>query len=305
MITKLKYLFLFIVVVIISGCEGEDLFIVPSTEKLLNVQCIFKKDKNFEVVVTQPVGLGQSGKPFYPDDCTVEILIPGVGSDELKWVKGNNEQGTYVSNSFPIVGLKYFIIVSKNGYPNLTAENFIPPASFIASDSVELNLHSENSSNKTFSFGSALNYSPPLTDENYHFILFGEAKVEVINPIDSSISYRNVALQFTNIIDEEKNSIVSFDKSFMISGNNNNEAFRPLFIEGTIITTPENERIIQINWTLQTVSKDYYLYINSINTQLLSGNNPLETPSPLYTNFKNGFGIFAGYSEMKITQIIK
>jgi hypothetical protein len=50
------------------------------------------------------------------------------------------------------------------------------------------------------------------------------------------------------------------------------------------------------NLEIYKLSNDLYKYIKSVNKQQQVGDNPFSEPVFVYTNIKNGLGIFAGYS---------
>jgi hypothetical protein len=52
------------------------------------------------------------------------------------------------------------------------------------------------------------------------------------------------------------------------------------------------EKIVVI---LKNISRAYYDYETTLYNQLITNNDPFKESSPVYTNVKDGFGIFAGY----------
>lgn len=110
----------------------------------------------------------------------------------------------------------------------------------------------------------------------------GEIIKFTINEVDSGIN-AVIPLKHRHgiLIDE---SILDDDKVFSFN------------LRITEIAGKEELKTPFVYFTLKTVTEDYFKYHNSINSQVINNASPFSLPQQTFTNFNNGFGLFAAYS---------
>lgn len=90
------------------------------------------------------------------------------------------------------------------------------------------------------------------------------------------------------------NARLLFSKSFSCFG----EDFRADCYPHRIIKDSDKEFTIEVS----NITKELYDYQNSLRSFNQNSNNPFSEPSPVYSNIKNGLGIFGSYNATQIKQ---
>ncbi|MCP9767556.1 DUF4249 domain-containing protein [Lacihabitans sp. LS3-19] len=90
------------------------------------------------------------------------------------------------------------------------------------------------------------------------------------------------------------NARLLFSRSYSCFGDN----FRSDCFPHRIILDSDKEFTIEV----ANITKELYDYQNSLRSFNQNSNNPFSEPSPVYSNIKNGLGIFASYNASQIKQ---
>ena len=278
------------------SCQTNEQVIFPAEEKKLVIESVFNTDNNFEVKVYLPKTLSETGAYEYRPNCKVEIQLPGKTIN----LNYNSVSKSYVStNSQPIKGTLYKLRVEDPVYGIVTSDEIIPLSpNDISIDNIIKNIVSVDTSlSKGILYNYNLEMKIPLTN-GLTPVLYNIILKEKIKQ-NGNIIERPV--EISSVGDSSPIVQIMYHKAgILIDGNENNGSnILNLTLSCSTYENLPQDSLIAVSFDLRNVSENYYKYYNSVNLQILQANNPLESPPPLYTNIKNGYGIFAGYNTVK------
>ena len=280
---NLIYIVLFLIISV--SCEKIIDINIPEKDKKIVINSIISTDSLIKVNVSKSLNILDNQNAIFLNDATVKLYEDNVFIEQLT----NITNGNYKSQTFyPQVGKNYKIEVSSNGLKTITAENKIPNKVTINKiDTITKNVEGYN----TFEF--TINFTDPVNEENYYFL---EAKSFV------PLGYDN----YGNIIDYDIQNLYIFSDDKIVDSEidyNGGIIFNDKLINGQ--TYPLKINIDKYNFYndtnmvyiyLNSVSKDFYLYVKSYSMNVNNRNDPFAEPVQVYENINNGYGIFAGYS---------
>ncbi len=243
------------------------------------------EDSLISVKVSESKYITDTSSCFLPD-ATVKLYEENNYLEDLQY----DSAGIFKSNVVAKQGTKYTIEVQYPDLETIRAETQIPPKPVINEISFQ------------YSYGT-MSYGEPASklvvsvqdipnQENYYLLSFKERNnnfvfSEPLNPINLSEKKMILYYVFSDKLFENSTADLSF-------------AIQQSF-EDTII----------YNVVLQTVTKDYYLYNNSLLDYGISSQDnyfDFNTEYPqLYSNVENGYGIFYGYNQTEdsLTYIVE
>lgn len=268
-----------------ASCERElqYTFNMDYTNKLV-VNALMSDMETISVSVSGSVPFSSVGIPPMIENANVYIFIDGVKQPKLNY---NNFENVYTSSIKPMAGRTYRILAEAPGYASVEATAIMPSGgTFLPSvfkDSVFV-----DSSGFPLGRITASIMDDPATENYYRVKLFyyestfGEF-AEL--PIDSEDPLVN---QFAS---SQNGGVVFSDATF--NGKRRDIYFKTPFGYGK--GSPKFMLL------LENLSKDYYLYVTSLNNYQNSGSGIFSEPVFVYTNVKDGLGIFAGYNQVKDT----
>lgn len=285
--------------IMIGGCDSGSDLPFPTAKPKLVVNCLANPNDIFKVTVQLSSPLSSSADVVTRDSCIVEIQIPGAGSELFSFFPDGKGGGYYASPGlFPQAGNTYKLKIVDPVYGNVNAEDVIPilPAGYqllaqsqiVSVDTIGFNL-------ELIRYKCKVNFPQPQgTGSVYYHLLINELVHDIMG-----FDFNRPAN--IDVLVEDNTMVKVFNKSsLLISGNSNLKDFI-LEFECLAENKPNLQTIKNLNFELRMVSKNYYNYFSSINYQLKSGGNPLENPPPLFTNVKEGLGVFGGYNSASNT----
>lgn len=283
-----------LLIFVFNACETNEEVAFPVEPKKLVIESIFFTNDSFKVKVFLPKGLGETGNYEYRNNCKVEIQSPGK-TFNLNYDPNRN---FYYSASAVMKATLYKLRVEDPDYGVLTSDEIIPisPGDITVSNQISNVIRKD-----TTSKGVLINYDVKLD-------------IPVTNGISSA--FYNITLKekikHNGVITERPVEISSTGQSssfvqvmyhksgILIDGkSNSNGSILDLKLTCSTYEDSPIDSLISVAFDLRNVSENYYNYYNSVNQQILQAGNPLESPPPLFTNIKNGYGIFAGYTSNK------
>ena len=287
---RTKYLTLLILFsfIILYSCEKIIDINISDKDKKIVINSIISTDSLVKVNVSKSLNILDDQNAIFLNDAVVNLYEDGNFIEQLPL----DSNGTYKSKNFyPLVNKKYKIEVSCNGLTSVSAENKIPQkVPIISIDTVSVQTDINNAIEFTMKF------TDPVNDTNYYFL---EAKTRYneynyfTGELENSYMSNLYIYTVDNIVDVDVNQnggIVFTDN--LINGQTYSLKFN---IDKYNFYNDTNK----VYFYLNSVSKDFYLYIKSYSLNQENMDNPFAEPVQVYENIKNGYGIFAGFSSYK------
>ena len=290
---QIKYLtIVFLLILLVISCETIVDVELPKQEPSIVVNSICNPDKPWELNVSLSKGILDDGKIEILNKAKIEILDNGNPVSTFN----HYSNGTYKSlGAKPKTNVEYKLQVTSDKYGTVTSNCLIPEAVKIESISADTVLNKYG--NKELELSITFTDTP--NKENFYslsIIHFGKEK------------YDRYPIYFTSrdlLIKDEENSFEGTDKTF----RGDEAFFDDSIIDGDKyklkvlvgihgIRYDETDRN-KFEVVLNSLTKDYILYLKSKKLQRETRDNPFAEPVIVYSNIKNGLGIFAGYSSSK------
>lgn len=256
----------------------------PPSVKYLSV-LVSKNAEVFDKLIVDPVS-----------EAKVSLFVDGKFDRILKYF----DKYGYMADFYPKAGVEYSMSVEKEGFETVTAKGIVP--------------------NKTKIKACILNSFAGTDEDN---LAFSQLSVTFDDPADQANYYEVMVLGYGQ--EKDKYTLSTNDKAItsesyypspilMDAIQPKRLLFNDKLINGKTRTIeinyypPQYESIGQlyisphiVSLTFRSVSEDYYKYyttlfkhFNNRRADLLFG---IAEPSPVFTNIKNGYGVFAGYTE--------
>lgn len=305
----IKFKYLFFSIFIISACSRTTEIDIPSQDKRLVVNCYFTPENTWQVYV------GQS--TFVLDTTRNLLALPNaqvVISDNISFkdsLKLNN--GYYTSPNKPIVGKRYYIEVEAVGFPKVLANDMIPQlpqniegrldTSVIAVDISLLLIPVEY-------YTIPFQFKDIDSEKNYYkFKLqtYDKPKLKKDSTrYENQFEDKGLTTQDPSVIKlhKEQAIILMDDKLWngqpkSITGLTSKFLFYPFQISDNVPL--ENQKIPrEVYLDAYSLSENMFLYEKSYLTQQYNKVDPFAEPSNVFSNVKNGYGIFAGYQRKRV-----
>lgn len=287
------------VILLLASCEKEIKFKQKEVEPKIVINALQHPDSVWVINVSGSTSILDKNKPDSLPNATVSIKDEGGNVLE---VLNHHSDGNFISTqgNKPLVGKTYQLEVSHINYKTVEATATFPsPVPFEIVDTSKVSFKSEES------MRVKIRFADPIAESNYYFI-----KVMV--------TYKSYWFdEFGNMIDSVYNiypeSIGSNDLNVENLDENNSKAME-LYVKDNLINGKTTEIDLYLNYFLfqhseytnitiffASSSKEYYLHKISKNKYDATQGNPFAEPVIIYSNIKNGIGIFAGYSYSAIS----
>lgn len=297
----LRFIFFSGMIALFNGCES------PVDLQLDNYKPQLAVVSNFSQLDKMQVYVSKTRNPITPSDAEyitnakVDLYLGKQLLETLLLVPGAKDIPPFYTTvrATPRVGSTYTLKVQSPGFETVEATSTIPfPIginSLITSDASSV--PGTKPLQTKYSYNVNIRFNEPGDAENFYHLNFYQQvyRYRVENSDTVLLSEFFLKRKFSSIMDE--NTMISyFDGGVLfedtaLNGTAVNFTF-PLDVE----YFPERELLGNVYAELRTVSKEYYLYHNSLSRQQTSAGGPFAEPVILYNNIENGQGIFAGYS---------
>ena len=228
--------------------------------------------------------------PFI-DNATVKFYQDGEYLFDLE----NQDTGYYTKNFYPQTGKQYSITVSAPDYDDVSAETKIPLAVKIVKFDTTTTFYYEYDT-KYMKLNADLTYNDPPGEENYYMLtgqyhlFYEQGDINETVELDLTVpegeaelfdnAYGSYLLWSDKLINGQEVTIhFSYLQWYMGYGNGK----EPLNMTFTFY--------------FKSVSKDYYFYLKTLSLYHETNNiDPFMEPVVIYSNIKNGYGIFGSYN---------
>lgn len=283
---KQKHITLFVLLFCLSGCELVVDVNVPIPAPVLVVNTLFENNKPWRTSVSLSRGPLDENPFPRPADATVTIEDIEANTTETL---NNDYNGNFSGTTSPQPGRQYRIRATAPGRTAVEAMGSVP-------DVVPLT---------TFEIGSSIDSEVPVTlaftdpaqTKNYYKLeITVEYYYDIVPPSDTLWAIQNVYFEALN---PAYQSIIDTYGEFIFSDElfNGKSFTLACSMQEYYQRTGNGTKIYA---TLYNLSKEYYNYSVTVSQQSISEDDPFAQPAQVYTNIKNGLGIFAGYSISKV-----
>lgn len=295
------------VILAIAGCYKEVKIDVPEQEILPVVNSIFQTDSVISLTLnqTQPI---LENDPTTITDAVVTLYENGLEKEVLEY-----DEDAFKSSSVAKLGNEYRVEVEIPGFESATATEKLPDFPKVITafykDSVyigdegdlfsQATIEIENTPGEDYfeldMFYWNPDYEQPEIDDEYYYVYSGAYLY--FDPVLNDIVIQNEGL--LSYIP----SILVFSDELMTAEKYTLRVNFRSFANRLFSDNPDSDYVLIMK--LRKVSKNYYQYkktlLQHIETQFGDIWDGVGQPLPVFNNIENGYGIFAGYSQVTDT----
>ncbi|MEA3450427.1 MAG: DUF4249 domain-containing protein [Bacteroidota bacterium] len=284
-----KFTIFLLLSISLSSCTKQISIIFPQQTPKLVVNSIFTNDKVIMVNLSQTIEYN-STKKIKITNAECKLFC----NDEFIEVLENHKNGLYTSSIIPETGKNYKISISCDGFESVSANSYIPeyPNEFKYNTIPSVIFDPDDGLGVFYTNASI--YIEDITTQNNFYQLKLNLKIKGNSPLSYSEIHRyrsdDPIIVSEGIQAYQPNILLFSDK--LINGQNSTINFQHAFPEtfdDTVLLIIETKSLTQ----------DYFNYLKSsiIQTNHQSSTNnilAIGEPIEIYTNIKNGYGIFSG-----------
>jgi hypothetical protein len=317
MITRiafLKFIILFVSIpFILTGCENDKINI-PDTGRKLVINGLITTDTTLNVRISKSYYYNAQSDILFDSINNARVLIFSNSNylDSLRLVKNYYSDYFFYSSNYwsknivPTSGKEYSIVVKGPGYPDASASIMVPNLVKIERLDTSRFLVPPNPNYPDMSnvrFKCQINFTDPIYETNYYLIRVSRySRFEWwTENLDIRISSQDpIVEQKMALIGDEVYAIAFTDKAingekyglqFIIDANEIGVPFIDNRATGNGKPIPLYKTVVYFR--LYSISEEYFWYIKTLNLYNKNFNNPLTEPVLMFSNVKNGYGIFA------------
>ena len=293
----MRYVFVILVMAfILSSCERETHVAIPPQAPQLVVESQQGQNISPEAWIsrtrsaTDPLPQAGQPNPYIVKNAIVCLFENDVFRDTLRY----DTTERYRSTSATIQpGKTYRIQMSAPNFPSAEAVSFtptlVPINNLTLTHNARINLEGNIQDQLTMSFNDN------ASTEDYYLVRISNANGDFlvcVNTNDKDVE---------KLVNEDPfypDDCLQGDRLLLSDVNFNGSLKTIIFFVDSSYLDPVNVSgtIKRAKVELLHINKDYYNYIKSLNTYENSMDNPFAEPLNLYTNVKNGYGLFTTYA---------
>jgi hypothetical protein len=298
------------------GCNEN---LVPESENKLVVNSLFSTDSTLRVMVCNSLNMLDTNNIYtsFNDNVKVSVYENNVFLTELTnkialWRLSYIDYN-YYSNIVPQAGKNYRIEVVSKDYPVVKASCQIP---------AKVQIHFSDSVRDANKMICKLKFQDPAGEANYYMIqVLYSYYLELEDGSKISIPPTPMYIDSSDPVEKTWLAHGSEKTSFVFSDHNINglDYELSLIIDSRVFqeysdsyfdcqsNPPEMKPVKTHKTTLHfkfySISKEYYLYVKTLNDFYATRTSAFSEPVMVYNNIENGLGIFAGstYTEDSIS----
>lgn len=297
---RLTTIFVLLVsMLVIVACEKEIPFKGELAKPKLVLNGSFSADSTWHVKLSHSLSIGDTGLPRPVSNAVIRV------KDEAGQVLAtldDSGQGNYShATEKPEVGKKYFIEAEAVGYTTITADDQAPSP---VSISIQDTSRSSFLSDKVFSINMSID--DPATEENFYVIdahsFWYDENGDLVETSPLWIYSLDVNLDHDGIGEDNASyeRLYFRDDKFQGQSYPFNVMVSSSWMEYLLMDPYYGVTDVEIVVRVRNASKSLYQYLRSYDKYLNYSFDPtFSQPVQVYSNVKNGFGAFAGYSETR------
>ena len=273
--------------IFLIACEQDIILDIPEAEKKIVVNAVISPGDSLKINLSKSLYIldSDNDKPTFLANATANLYENSSFIQTLFYL--NN--GNYVSSHQVKEGNIYRLEVSVPDFNMVSAETRIPnKIKILKLDTATVSGSNEYDKNLQFK----LRFNDPPAEENYYMIT-------VYQSFNNSGTY-DFSRIGSSSQDEAIGLIRTFDQRLiftdeLINGKNTEIVFKTQnFFHGDIVKVE-----------LSHITRDYFLYLKSLDLQYKTKNNPFAENVKVYNNIENGFGILGAFNPYSDTLTIQ
>jgi hypothetical protein len=307
-VTIFKIAIVFIAATFVSSCDEEFIVEIDDTSNLIVVNSFFNGDEELSVTVTKSMPPQKNQVVVELKNAKVSLFENNNFVEELTYLKTPNDSiGRFISNTTPVIGATYRIEAEtpeEDIKQKVSTQSVLPERIEIVSDTaVWLKWTTEKDSTFLIRFYFEITFNDPPAD-NYYYITaaapvyemdtinntrefcFWEYAEILTGELPGHELYINNALLFKDATFNSTTKKISGTATMHSSINNFNSDIdenKKYFIDKS-----------KLHIVLHSLSKDAYNFCSSYAKKIEMSDDIYSEPVVIYSNVKNGLGIFAG-----------
>ncbi|VAW16123.1 hypothetical protein MNBD_BACTEROID03-1287 [hydrothermal vent metagenome] len=295
----------FIVLFVVNiGCYKEVQVDIPKQQTVPVVSSLFQPDSVIALTLS-------TTQPIFEDNDTeiTDALVRLYQSDDIVDTL-HFKNGSFISDLRPANGEAYKLKIDIPGFKTLLASDKMPEAPNLISASFKDSVYTD--SEGEFMSQATITISDIPNRTNYYELRLKQIYRDSATVGFATEIYDSAAMPV--IYDFESNDIVIQNEGQLGFWSFTNPVFSDKLFNGKVYTMKINYKSLwllsgsnnsDLIIILRSVSKDYYTYKKSLTAHIESQWSDVwdgvVEPSAMFTNIENGYGIFAGYSQVTDT----
>lgn len=276
------HFFLLLNAVLFSACETVVDIELPERKPVIVVSSTFSPEGEISVALTSSTSLAELENTPDIVDASVEVSEDGrrVG------VMENTGKGVYrLKGLLPKENSMYSVGISAPGYEDVSADDRIP-------FKVECSLAGIDTNEEKEKINIRLKIKdPPLPGNHYELTLIGKNKSGVIKRLIFTSNDPSLKAERENLDNMEEEEFEYADFSDLVFNGNEHEIK---------ISIDSYLKIKEITASVASISNALYEFHRTFRKQNENSDSPFAEPIDIYSNVRNGAGIFAGYSVYRV-----
>jgi len=303
---------LFSLFLLVSTCEKEVQLDIEEVDSKLAILCDFSPDEPFILELTKSKSINSTKVVSnIINNADVQICVNNELVETIPPRNNSSNANTKYQSSIVLPKIKqvYTLKVEVDGLAPITAISSIPEAVEISHSSIgQINTYfTDDDETVNYEVRLGVQLEDPADETNYYQISFYQ-EVLTSTPSAQQNEIKIIPNEGYSLIDDDLtnnfnliNGGVLF-KDLTFNGTTKEFVFQPSFYyKPEDLSTNTSSTPINIIIELRSVSEEYYKYYTSVYRQTAQDNNtPFSNPTVIYSNIKNGYGIFAGYSKSTV-----
>lgn len=295
--TRYSTLFVFSMMLFATACVTPvDVDFVEAEQELV-VYSHFGVDEPMQIYLSHTRNPLKPNEPFEPvEGATIEIYRDGVLERSFNEMPDRKSgYAAYETDVYPMNGSEYRIEIAAEGYKNARAIETVPHHK---ADMESFRFLEEIGENEIYQ----LLFTDDNSTENYYQLVVKLVKYSRENVIiaEEIVDYEFAdGYNFTHFeLENSKEWMAIYPEyeGFLFTGVRQTGDFKELLVEISDRGMDfESDITYQYKAELHNVSDAYYLYHQSIQSQL-TDNSSLNEPVRIYNNIEGGFGNFSAYN---------
>ncbi len=302
--TILYNFLLLIIMICLNACTKDIDLPIPETTPKLVMNGLMEPDSIFILNLSSSVSAKSGNLPTYVNDATVQIYENGTLLKTLKYRKNlflnpwsTPIEGNYLDSSFTIIpGHNYEVKAIKSGFADVTATINMPLpliCDTIAVKEVVLSIPGGFGGSQT-NPGKSVQFK--ITDQdpstkNYFLLRVRQFDSSFAGRINTGIGTNDLSLQDLNGLQgtTESADVLYLNDDLFSNGQFLGEIHFVVYDKSGWGSFAGDIYYLEV----LAISKEYYLYLQSVDSYNNSNGNPFAEPAQIVSNVNNGYGMLA------------
>ncbi len=306
---RYSLLILFVLLIIFDSCQKKLDIDIPESEKHIVLNGIINPDSTIRVRVTKSKGVLENNPIKILKDADVKLYENDVFLEKLQY----SDSGYFYSSVKPGINTIYKITAEYTGLNSVEATTQIYNIPEIESvDTImkyTINEYGEGYIDTTYEIHYELTFKDAENTSDYYFISLTQLYPVLI--FDGTSYVLTGYEMYSDYFDSTDPVLSKENNEFIINGMNG-RVFNDELFNGNSYTlsfssfyqkmitynkgVSDNSYPVYFIINFLKVSEAMYNYIFSYNLNQYSTDDPFAQPVQIYSNVKNGLGLFSGYS---------